>query len=398
VVPVRSWFEAALVLYGAGDLSAEGVTRVRDSAGLDVDLAAAHFADVLQRGWVETSAMARLLDEVAADSVWEACAVALGRGAGPFRTPSPPGNVDYLDVLKRFGYYSTESNGHFSEYVPWYRKRTAEINKWIDLSSWINGETGGYLRVCTEGRNWFETDFPNWLKEQPPKIAPDKRSEEHGDRDVAERHAPAQHARAAEEIECCAECQRTEETAGVAQRRVDGQRRTAPARLGAAGAPRGQRRRVRPDQHRVQQDESSRARVRQRRAEADPCRQRGGGQHCGKDETAAAEVVLQIGEELIGRTEEEIAAQLHDESFLAVRIEHFHLIGIAAALRADLFQIDLALHDRRAQPPEPGVGSIGRKAAARLRRNAGVEILAEIACLVVRGVPRKEVTADESIE
>ena len=25
---------------------------------------------------------------------------------------------------------------------------------------WINGETGGYLRVCTEGRNWFETDFP----------------------------------------------------------------------------------------------------------------------------------------------------------------------------------------------------------------------------------------------
>ena len=40
-----------------------------------------------------------------------------------------------------------------------------EINDWIDLSSWINGETGGYLRVCTEGRNWFETDFPNWLKQ-----------------------------------------------------------------------------------------------------------------------------------------------------------------------------------------------------------------------------------------
>ena len=65
-----------------------------------------------------------------------------------------------IDVLRRFGYYSTESNGHFSEYVPWYRKRTNEIKQWIDLSSWINGETGGYLRVCTEGRNWFETDFP----------------------------------------------------------------------------------------------------------------------------------------------------------------------------------------------------------------------------------------------
>jgi alpha-galactosidase len=85
-----------------------------------------------------------------------------------------------IDVLKRFGYYSTESNGHLSEYVPWYRKRLDEIARWIDLSSWINGETGGYLRVCTEGRNWFETDFPNWLKADPPKFTPESRSEEHG--------------------------------------------------------------------------------------------------------------------------------------------------------------------------------------------------------------------------
>ena len=85
-----------------------------------------------------------------------------------------------IDLLRRFGYYTTESNGHVSEYVPWYRKRTDEIEQWIDLSSWIHGETGGYLRVCTEGRNWFETDFPNWLKEDPPKISPDRRSEEHG--------------------------------------------------------------------------------------------------------------------------------------------------------------------------------------------------------------------------
>lgn len=85
-----------------------------------------------------------------------------------------------IDVLRRFGYYSTESNGHLSEYLPWYRKRTGEINRWIDLSSWINGETGGYLRVCTEGRRWFETDYPNWLKEEPPKITQELRSEEHG--------------------------------------------------------------------------------------------------------------------------------------------------------------------------------------------------------------------------
>ena len=85
-----------------------------------------------------------------------------------------------MDVLKRFGYYSTESNGHLSEYLPWYRKRTGEIADWISLNSWINGETGGYLRVCTEGRNWFETDFPNWLSQDAPKFTPENRSEEHG--------------------------------------------------------------------------------------------------------------------------------------------------------------------------------------------------------------------------
>jgi alpha-galactosidase len=85
-----------------------------------------------------------------------------------------------IDMIRRFGYYTTESNGHVSEYVPWYRKRVDEIPQWIDLSNWIHGETGGYLRVCTEGRNWFETDFPNWLQQPPPVIGPDKRSEEHG--------------------------------------------------------------------------------------------------------------------------------------------------------------------------------------------------------------------------
>jgi alpha-galactosidase len=85
-----------------------------------------------------------------------------------------------IDIIRRLGYYSTESNGHLSEYLPWYRKRVDEILQWIDLSSWIHGETGGYLRVCTENRNWFETDFPNWMKEEPPVIAPENRSREHG--------------------------------------------------------------------------------------------------------------------------------------------------------------------------------------------------------------------------
>ena len=85
-----------------------------------------------------------------------------------------------IDVLKRFGYFSTESNGHLSEYLPWYRKRPKQIRKWIDLSDWIHGETGGYLRICTESRNWFKTDFPNWLKAEDKPIATENRSEEHG--------------------------------------------------------------------------------------------------------------------------------------------------------------------------------------------------------------------------
>src|SRR5690625_70965 len=85
-----------------------------------------------------------------------------------------------IDMLKRFGYYSTESNGHLSEYVPWYRIDPEDLLNWIDLGVWINGETGGYLRVCTEGRNWFETDFPNWMKEPAFEYKEEHRSEEHG--------------------------------------------------------------------------------------------------------------------------------------------------------------------------------------------------------------------------
>jgi alpha-galactosidase len=84
-----------------------------------------------------------------------------------------------IDVLKRFGVYSTESNGHLSEYLPWYRKRPDEITKWIDMSDWIHGETGGYLRYSTENRNWFETEFPVLLEQAGKPIDTTKRSNEH---------------------------------------------------------------------------------------------------------------------------------------------------------------------------------------------------------------------------
>jgi alpha-galactosidase len=84
-----------------------------------------------------------------------------------------------IDVLKRFGFYSTESNGHLSEYLPWYRKRPEEITRWISMDDWIHGETGGYLRYTTENRNWFETDFPMFLAEAGKPLSDHERTDEH---------------------------------------------------------------------------------------------------------------------------------------------------------------------------------------------------------------------------
>jgi len=85
-----------------------------------------------------------------------------------------------LDVLERFGYYSTESNGHLSEYLPWYRKRGEEMKQWFDPSSWAGGETGGYLRVCRESQDDYKKNYPKWLSGELDQIALGSRSHEHG--------------------------------------------------------------------------------------------------------------------------------------------------------------------------------------------------------------------------
>jgi alpha-galactosidase len=70
-----------------------------------------------------------------------------------------------IEMMKYFGYFVTESSGHASEYVPYFRK-TAQmveedlvprfehpINFWFDF-----GRTGGYYRFCT---NWREGSLGN---------------------------------------------------------------------------------------------------------------------------------------------------------------------------------------------------------------------------------------------
>ncbi|MCL2722062.1 MAG: alpha-glucosidase/alpha-galactosidase [Treponema sp.] len=85
-----------------------------------------------------------------------------------------------IDILERFGYYSTESNGHLSEYLPWYRKRQDEIDQWIDYSSWIHGEPGGYLRDCREARQRFEEEVKEYKTMKPLEYKNENRSSEHG--------------------------------------------------------------------------------------------------------------------------------------------------------------------------------------------------------------------------
>ena len=84
-----------------------------------------------------------------------------------------------IDMLRRFGYYSTESNGHLSEYVPWYRKRPDEIMDWIDLSAWMHGETGGYLRSVPKTGIGLKL-ISQVARGTSEEFTPDKRSQEHG--------------------------------------------------------------------------------------------------------------------------------------------------------------------------------------------------------------------------
>jgi alpha-galactosidase len=85
-----------------------------------------------------------------------------------------------IDVMKRFGYWSTESNGHLSEYLPWYRKKSEQVGQWISDASWIHGQTGGYLSHCKSRHNWSDDEFPQMLAEPPASIGAEHRSHEHG--------------------------------------------------------------------------------------------------------------------------------------------------------------------------------------------------------------------------
>ncbi len=88
-----------------------------------------------------------------------------------------------IELMKAFGYFVTESSGHASEYVPYFRKSrkmvedelvpkfTDKVNYWFDY-----GRSGGYLRHCFDRMQKFQNDFENIIKGPPSEV----RSHEYG--------------------------------------------------------------------------------------------------------------------------------------------------------------------------------------------------------------------------
>ena len=52
-----------------------------------------------------------------------------------------------IEVMRHFGYFMTESTGHLSEYLPWFRSSTRALQAYCDQPA-FGGETGAYYHWC----------------------------------------------------------------------------------------------------------------------------------------------------------------------------------------------------------------------------------------------------------
>ncbi len=71
--------------------------------------------------------------------------------AGKPSDPEDPGDIVRKDIMLHFGAFVTESSGHFSEYVPYYRKRSDLIKKYCRF---------GY----DGGSSFYANEWPVWRK------------------------------------------------------------------------------------------------------------------------------------------------------------------------------------------------------------------------------------------
>jgi len=90
-----------------------------------------------------------------------------------------------IDIMKHFGFFVTESSGHASEYLPYFRKTPEmianelvpkykdEVNSWFDYA-----RSGGYLRHCISRFKEYRQEYAELL--EGTKNIREERSHEYG--------------------------------------------------------------------------------------------------------------------------------------------------------------------------------------------------------------------------
>ena len=63
------------------------------------------------------------------------------------------------EVFRHFGYFMTESTGHLSEYVPWFRKNRKALDLYCDEPS-FGGESGAYYSWCRTVSDLYAAQDP----------------------------------------------------------------------------------------------------------------------------------------------------------------------------------------------------------------------------------------------
>jgi len=74
-----------------------------------------------------------------------------------------------IEVMRHFGYFMTESTGHLSEYVPWFRSSDRALKAYCDQPA-FGGESGAYYRWCETVAKAYEKVDP--LQFESPKLEP----------------------------------------------------------------------------------------------------------------------------------------------------------------------------------------------------------------------------------
>jgi alpha-galactosidase len=73
------------------------------------------------------------------------------------------------EVMRHFGYFMTESTGHLSEYLPYFRKNKKALELYCDEPA-FGGETGAYYKYCAALDEKFRTMDP--LSLESTKLGP----------------------------------------------------------------------------------------------------------------------------------------------------------------------------------------------------------------------------------